>query len=252
MGRFWVRRNRSRSFVTENAPQDDGQKRLLGWGEGSRLQIANGPVLQVSLLGETDDRFAIARVSVQRLHWFYDEGEAPSDSRGGFPALQNFRQPIWEGPCGTATSRMNTQRLPPAQPATTHSAAPAASTFNSAPASSAPVRSSAPAAKSLATLGPGLTVKGQISGDEDLQVEGKVEGPISLKGQRLTVGSAGEIVSDVHAREVIVYGKVRGNLFAEDRVEVKKDGSVIGNITGGRVLIEDGRVLEGPDRNSAQ
>jgi cytoskeletal protein CcmA (bactofilin family) len=133
----------------------------------------------------------------------------------------------------------------PAQPATTHSAAPAASTFNSAPASSAPVRSSAPAAKSLATLGPGLTVKGQISGDEDLQVEGKVEGPISLKGQRLTVGSAGEIVSDVHAREVIVYGKVRGNLFAEDRVEVKKDGSVIGNITGGRVLIEDGAYLKG-------
>jgi cytoskeletal protein CcmA (bactofilin family) len=133
----------------------------------------------------------------------------------------------------------------PAQPATTYPAAPAASTFNSAPASSAPVRSSAPAAKNLATLGPGLTVKGQISGDEDLQVEGKVEGPITLKGQRLTVGSAGEIVSDVHAREVIVYGKVRGNLFAEDRVEVKKDGSVIGNITGGRVLIEDGAYLKG-------
>ena len=131
----------------------------------------------------------------------------------------------------------------PAQPST-FPAAPAASTFNSSP-SAAPVRSSVPSAKNLATLGPGLTVKGQISGDEDLQVEGKVEGPITLKGQRLTVGSSGEIVSDVHAREVIVYGKVRGNLFAEDRVEVKKDGSVIGNITGGRVLIEDGAYLKG-------
>ena len=131
-----------------------------------------------------------------------------------------------------------------AQPATTYPAAPAASSFNSSP-SSAPVRSSAPMAKNAAVLGPGLSVKGQISGDEDLQVEGKVEGPITLKGQRLTVGSAGEIVSDVHAREVIVYGKVRGNLFAEDRVEVKKDGSVIGNITGGRVLIEDGAYLKG-------
>jgi cytoskeletal protein CcmA (bactofilin family) len=132
----------------------------------------------------------------------------------------------------------------PTQPAT-YPAAPSASAFNSSPSPAAPVRSSAPAAKALATLGSGLTVKGQISGDEDLQVEGKVEGPITLKGQRLTVGSAGEIVSDVHAREVIVYGKVRGNLFAEDRVEVKKDGSVIGNITGGRVLIEDGAYLKG-------
>ena len=132
----------------------------------------------------------------------------------------------------------------PAQPAT-YPAAPAASSFNSSPSNAAPVRSSAPAAKNAAVLGPGLTVKGQISGDEDLQIEGKVEGPITLKGQRLTVGSAGEIVSDVHAREVIVYGKVRGNLFAEDRVEVKKDGSVIGNITGGRVLIEDGAYLKG-------
>ena len=130
----------------------------------------------------------------------------------------------------------------PPQP-TTFPAAPSASTFNSTPSPS--VRSSAPAAKNLATLGSGLTVKGQISGDEDLQVEGKVEGPITLKGQRLTVGASGEIVSDVHAREVIVYGKVRGNLFAEDRVEVKKDGSVIGNITGGRVLIEDGAYLKG-------
>jgi cytoskeletal protein CcmA (bactofilin family) len=133
----------------------------------------------------------------------------------------------------------------PAQPATTYPAAPAASAFNSSPSTAAPVRSSAPAAKNAAVLGPGLTVKGQISGDEDLQIEGKVEGSIALKGQRLTVGSSGEIVSDVHAREVIVYGKVRGNLFAEDRVEVKKDGSVVGNITGGRVLIEDGAYLKG-------
>jgi len=134
----------------------------------------------------------------------------------------------------------------PAQPAA-YPAAQSSSNFNAnpAPAASQTFRSSAPTARNLATLGPGLTVKGQISGEEDLQIDGKVEGPISLKGQRLTVGQNGEIVSDVHAREVIVYGKVRGNLFAEDRIEVKKDGSVIGNITGGRVLIEDGAYLKG-------
>lgn len=143
-----------------------------------------------------------------------------------------------------SNKQQNDSAPAPAQP-TTYPAAPAATTFNATPSPAAPVRSNVPAAKNLATLGPGLTVKGQISGDEDLQVEGKIEGPISLKGQRLTIGSTGEIVSDVHAREVIVYGKVRGNLFAEDRVEVKKDGSVVGNITGGRVLIEDGAYLKG-------
>jgi len=134
----------------------------------------------------------------------------------------------------------------PAQPAA-YPATQSSANFNanSAPAASQTYRSSAPTARNLAILGPGLTVKGQISGEEDLQIDGKVEGSILLKGQRLTVGQNGEIVSDVHAREVIVYGKVRGNLFAEDRIEVKKDGSVIGNITGGRVLIEDGAYLKG-------
>ena len=134
----------------------------------------------------------------------------------------------------------------PAQPAS-YPASHSSANFNAnpAPAASQSFRSSAPTARNLATLGPGLTVKGQISGEEDLQIDGKVEGSISLKGQRLTVGQNGEIVSDVHAREVIVYGKVHGNLHAEDRVEVKKDGSVVGNITGGRVLIEDGAYLKG-------
>ena len=134
----------------------------------------------------------------------------------------------------------------PVQPAA-HAPSQSPSSFspNSPSVSSAPPRSNVPAARNLAILGAGLTIKGQISGEEDLQIDGKVEGPISLKGQRLTVGQNGEIVSDVHAREVIVYGKVRGNLHAEDRVEVKKDGSVVGNITGGRVSIEDGAYLKG-------
>jgi cytoskeletal protein CcmA (bactofilin family) len=108
-----------------------------------------------------------------------------------------------------------------------------------------PAHASEGGARPFATLGAGLTIKGQISGEEDLRIDGKVEGGISLKGQRLTVGQNGEIVSDVHAREVIVYGKVRGNLHAGDRVEVKKDGSVIGNITAGRILFEDGAYLKG-------
>jgi cytoskeletal protein CcmA (bactofilin family) len=103
------------------------------------------------------------------------------------------------------------------------------SSFGAAPSS----RPSAPAARNLACLGASLEIKGKISGEEDLQVDGKVEGPIALSGQRLT------------AREVVVYGKLTGNLRASDRVEIKKDGSVIGDITTSRISIEDGAYFKG-------
>jgi cytoskeletal protein CcmA (bactofilin family) len=152
---------------------------------------------------------------------------------------------MWSNNKQSQTDAPSTTPSPAFQPATSQP------NFSSNPTpASAPNRSSAPAAsysnaKAAATLGPGLTIKGQILGEEDLHVEGKVEGPITLKGQRLTVGKTGEIVSDVQAKEIVVYGKVRGNLHASDRVEVKNDGSVVGNITGGRVLIEDGAYLKG-------
>ncbi|MGA8038089.1 MAG: polymer-forming cytoskeletal protein [Candidatus Acidiferrales bacterium] len=145
------------------------------------------------------------------------------------------------------SNNKQTQDAPNAAPSPAFQPPAASSNFSSSPApvSSAPVRPSVPGAKQAATLGAGLTIKGQILGDEDLHIEGKVEGPINLKGQRLTVGKTGEIVSDVQAKEIVVFGKVRGNLHASDRVEVKNDGSVVGNITGGRVLIEDGAYLKG-------
>src|SRR5271155_3337185 len=115
------------------------------------------------------------------------------------------------------------------------------SSFNAAASS----RPSAPAARNLACLGASLEIKGKISGEEDLQVDGKVEGPISLSGQRLTVGRTGQCSSEVTAREVVVYGKLTGNLRASDRVEIKKDGSVIGDITTSRISIEDGAYFKG-------
>jgi cytoskeletal protein CcmA (bactofilin family) len=106
-------------------------------------------------------------------------------------------------------------------------------------------RPSAPAARNLACLGASLEIKGKISGEEDLQVDGKVEGPVALAGQRLTVGRTGQLNSEVTAREVVVYGKLTGNLRASDRVEIKKDGSVIGDITTSRISIEDGAYFKG-------
>jgi cytoskeletal protein CcmA (bactofilin family) len=106
-------------------------------------------------------------------------------------------------------------------------------------------RPSAPAARSVACLGESIEVKGKISGEEDLQVDGKVEGPISLQGQRLTVGRTGHLNSEVAAREVVVYGKVHGNVRASDRVEIKKDGSVTGDVITARISIEDGAFFKG-------
>jgi cytoskeletal protein CcmA (bactofilin family) len=106
-------------------------------------------------------------------------------------------------------------------------------------------RPSSPSARTLACLGSTIVVKGEISSDEDLQIDGKVEGPISLRGHRLTVGRTGNLNSEITAREVIVYGNASGNLRARDRVEIKKDGQVIGDITTARISIEEGAYFKG-------
>lgn len=113
------------------------------------------------------------------------------------------------------------------------------------PGTNYPARQSAPNARNVACLGESIEVKGKISGEEDLQVDGKVEGPIALQGQRLTVGRTGHLNSEVIAREVVVYGKVHGNLRASDRVEIKKDGSVTGDVITARISIEDGAFFKG-------
>jgi cytoskeletal protein CcmA (bactofilin family) len=102
-----------------------------------------------------------------------------------------------------------------------------------------------PTARGVACLGATLTIEGKITSEEDLQIDGKVNGPISLQGRRLTVGRTAELKSEVTAGEVIVYGKLTGNLRARDRVEIKKDGSVIGDVTTTRVSIEDGADFKG-------
>jgi cytoskeletal protein CcmA (bactofilin family) len=101
------------------------------------------------------------------------------------------------------------------------------------------------AARNCARLGAGLQIKGQITGTEDLQIDGKVDGPISLRGHQLTVGSTAQLNSEIHAGEVVVFGKVVGNLHARDRVDIKTDGSVTGDISTARISIEDGAHFKG-------
>ena len=106
-------------------------------------------------------------------------------------------------------------------------------------------RSSSSTPGSSARLGSSLQIKGHITGTEDLQIDGKVEGSITLRGHQLTVGSAAHLNSEIHAGEVVVYGKVVGNVHARDRVDVKTDGSVVGDISTARISIEDGAHFKG-------
>ena len=98
---------------------------------------------------------------------------------------------------------------------------------------------------STARLGASLHVKGEISGNEDLHIDGSVEGLVQLEDRKLTVGASAKLTADVVAREVVVYGSVKGNLRARDRIEIKKDGSVVGDLTTARIMIEDGAYFKG-------
>src|SRR5579885_2327811 len=97
----------------------------------------------------------------------------------------------------------------------------------------------------VARFGAGLRVKGEVTGEENLQIDGTLEGSVHLEHHRVTVGAGAQVNADIVAREVVVYGSVKGNLRARDRIEIKKDGSVIGDLTTARIMIEDGAYFKG-------
>ena len=111
----------------------------------------------------------------------------------------------------------------------------------------APAPSSGPARSSsrLATLGPSITINGKLSGDEDLLIEGHVEGEISLKQNSVTVGRSGVVKADVYSKNICIEGEVHGNLFGDDQVVIRQSGKVFGNLTAPRVTLEDGAKFRG-------
>lgn len=94
-------------------------------------------------------------------------------------------------------------------------------------------------------LGRTLSIKGEISGHEDLIVDGSLDGLIQMEGGKLTVGAGAKITADILAAEILVYGEVKGNLCARDRIEIKRDGSVLGELSTSRIMIEDGAYFKG-------
>jgi cytoskeletal protein CcmA (bactofilin family) len=96
-----------------------------------------------------------------------------------------------------------------------------------------------------AIISKGLFVKGEVSGTESLYIDGKVEGTISLPGNRVTIGRNGQVGANITAREVVVLGKVHGNVSATDRVDIRSEGSLSGDVSAARISIEDGAFFKG-------
>jgi len=128
---------------------------------------------------------------------------------------------------------------PTPEPARPVSQAPS---FENAP--SRPASSPAPSGEQ-ATIGKGLTIKGEINGSESLYIDGKVEGSVNLPGNRVTVGRNGQVAASITAREIVVLGKVRGNVTATDRVDIRAEGSLSGDVAAARISIEDGAFFKG-------
>lgn len=96
-----------------------------------------------------------------------------------------------------------------------------------------------------ATIGRSVVIKGEISGAESLYIDGRIEGTVSFGDHRVTVGRNGVVAANITAREVVIMGKVTGNIECSDRVDIRSEGSLTGDIVSQRISIEDGAMLKG-------
>lgn len=97
----------------------------------------------------------------------------------------------------------------------------------------------------MATIGQSIVFKGELTGDEDLEIDGRVEGTVDLKNHQLTIGANGNLKAEVTAKSIIVIGKVTGNLVAAERIEIQATGIVDGDVRAPRLNVQEGAVLNG-------
>lgn len=114
--------------------------------------------------------------------------------------------------------------------------------------SSMPMRNYEPlssGSSGAATIGKAVMVKGQIFSREDLVIDGEVEGTVEAQEHRVTVGPNGKVHAGVKAREIVVQGSIQGNVEAADKIDIKKDARLVGDIKTARIVIEDGAYFKG-------
>lgn len=100
-------------------------------------------------------------------------------------------------------------------------------------------------ATGFATIGPSIYIKGDLTGEEDLIIQGHVEGTINLKQNNLTIGQEGKVSANIYAHTITVEGSIKGDVFGEEKVIIKKTGTVHGNVTAPRISLEDGAKFKG-------
>lgn len=98
---------------------------------------------------------------------------------------------------------------------------------------------------SSATIGKNVTITGQIFSREDIIIDGEVEGTVEAAENKLTIGPNGKVKASIHARDVVIIGSVQGNVEATERVDIRKDARLLGDIRTARIVIEDGAVFKG-------
>ncbi len=113
------------------------------------------------------------------------------------------------------------------------------------PVSSTPYRMPDPEPRNTATIGKAVKINGQIFTKEDLYVDGDVEGTIESHDNKVTIGPNGRVQAGIRAREVVILGQVQGNVEASDKVDIRKDAKLVGDITTSRISIEDGALFKG-------
>lgn len=111
--------------------------------------------------------------------------------------------------------------------------------------SSTPYRTPEPDSRNAATVGKSVRIVGQIFTKEDLYVDGDVEGTIESLENKVTIGPNGRVQASIRARDVIILGQVQGNVETSDKVDIRKDAKLVGDITTSRISIEDGALFKG-------
>jgi cytoskeletal protein CcmA (bactofilin family) len=111
--------------------------------------------------------------------------------------------------------------------------------------SSSPSVSDSPRSTERAAIGPSITIVGDLTGEEDLTILGKVEGKVNLPQNSVTIGRSARVTADIHAKVVSVEGEVRGNLIAAEQILIRKTATMLGNLTAPRVGLEDGCRFKG-------
>jgi cytoskeletal protein CcmA (bactofilin family) len=120
---------------------------------------------------------------------------------------------------------------------------------NILPVSSMPFKTATPESDAKgsgqASIGKAVKINGQIFSKEDLYIDGDVEGTVELHENRLTIGPNGRVQASVRAREVVVLGSIQGNVEASDRIDIRKEAKLVGDIKTARIVIEDGAYFKG-------